>query len=132
MRPVPPWRFAPFRDPAASDVNLCTDSVLPGSIAPGPVTLRAGFVATSLQHSMNINVWNTGWGRSLPYLQRNSSILTGLTCLPALPSYRGLHLVYAAWESPRQKPRRSPPKTHSIHLFPAALMGFLQYNCAPR
>jgi hypothetical protein len=53
MLPVPPWRFAPFRAPAAFDVNLCTDSVLPRSVAPGPVTPRLGFVATSLPHSLN-------------------------------------------------------------------------------
>ena len=49
MLPVPPWRFAPFRAPAAFDVNLCTDSVLPGSFVPGPVTPRLELVATSLR-----------------------------------------------------------------------------------
>jgi hypothetical protein len=56
MLPVPPWRFAPFRAPAALDLNLCTDSVLPRSILhPVPVTPRLGFVATSLPHSLNLN-----------------------------------------------------------------------------
>jgi hypothetical protein len=32
MLPVPLWRIAPFRAPAAFDVNLCTDSVLPESL----------------------------------------------------------------------------------------------------
>jgi len=63
MLQVPPWRCTPFGDPAAFDENLCTDSVLPGSFAPGPVTPRLGFVATSLRIPYN---WKTGWGRSLP------------------------------------------------------------------
>jgi hypothetical protein len=69
MPPVPPWRFAPFRAPAAIDMNLCTDSVLPGSIRPVPVALRLGFVATSLLHSWNLSFWNVGWGRSPPLLR---------------------------------------------------------------
>jgi hypothetical protein len=68
MRQVPPWHIAPFGAPAAFDVNLCTDSVLPGSL--DPVRLRyAGLVATSLLHSLDY--WNAGWGRSLP-LHRNA------------------------------------------------------------
>jgi hypothetical protein len=66
MQPVPPWRFAPFRAPAEFDVNLCTDSVLPGCFAPGPVTPRLGFCGHFSPHSVNRNNWNTGWGRSLP------------------------------------------------------------------
>jgi hypothetical protein len=67
MLPVPPWHFMPFGAPTAFDVNLCTDSVLPRSIAPGPVTLRLGFVATSLPHSIkNCYIRNAEWGRSLP------------------------------------------------------------------
>jgi hypothetical protein len=54
MLPVPLWRLAPFWAPAAFDVNLCTDSVLPESVAPGPVTPCLGFVATSLPHSWSL------------------------------------------------------------------------------
>jgi hypothetical protein len=53
MPPVPPWRLAPFGAPAAFDVNLCTDSVLPGSFVPGPVTPRLELVATSLRIPFN-------------------------------------------------------------------------------
>jgi len=42
MLRIPPWRVAPFWVPAAFDVNLCTDSVLPESI--DPVRLRRAWV----------------------------------------------------------------------------------------
>jgi hypothetical protein len=42
MRPVPLWRLAPFRDPVAFDMNLCTDSVLPGLLH------RSGYAASEL------------------------------------------------------------------------------------
>jgi len=84
----PPWRIAPFRAPAF-DMNLCTDSVLPGSIRPVPVALRLGFVATSLLHSWNFSFRNVGWGRSLPLLHSAIFNPDRLDCLPsrlALPS----------------------------------------------
>lgn len=131
MLPVPPWRLAPFGAPAAFDVNLCTDSVLPGSLAPGPVTLRLGFVATSLRHSMKLEYW---MGPFPALTTPRNSILTDLQLpfWPAVPSLRGLHLVYAAWEFSGRKPRLLPPKTHSLRLFAASLLGFLQKNCVPR
>ncbi len=52
MLPVPPWHIAPFGAPAAFDVNLCTDSVLPRSIDPVRLRYAWGFVATSLPHSV--------------------------------------------------------------------------------
>ncbi len=126
MRPVPLWRFAPFRAPAAFDMNLCTDSVLPRSIAPGPVTPRLGFVATSLLHSLEIQSLKCRMGPFPARTPRNSLILTGLiTCSPATPSHRGFHLVCAAG-IPRRKPRLSLSKTHSLHLIPADFTGFLQ------
>lgn len=54
MRPVPLWRFAPFRAPAAFDVNLCTDSVLPGTIAP--VRLRCAWVLWPLLSGIPLEI----------------------------------------------------------------------------
>ena len=78
----PPWRIAPFRAPAI-DVNLCTDSVLPGAIRPVPVALRLGFVATSLPHSWNFSFRNVGWGRSLPMLHSAIFNPDRLDCPPS-------------------------------------------------
>jgi hypothetical protein len=65
MLPVPVWRFAPFRVPAAFDVNLCTDSVLPESVAPG--RLRCVWVLWPLLSRIpEMFSWNAEWGRSLP------------------------------------------------------------------
>jgi len=90
MPPVPPWRFAPFRLPAAFDVNLCTDSVLPGSLAPGPVTPRL-WVLWPLLSSIPLQLFLECRMGPFPALapRRNSSILTGLIALLAgfaLPS----------------------------------------------
>jgi len=52
MLQVPPWRFAPFGVPAAFDVNLCTDSVLPGSVAPGLGYAAPGFCGHFSPHSV--------------------------------------------------------------------------------
>lgn len=76
MLQVPTWRCAPFEAPAAFDENLCTDSVLPGSFAPGPVTPRLGFVATSLRYSLVLENW-MGPFPALTTLR--NSILTGLS-----------------------------------------------------
>ena len=90
MPPVPPWRFAPFRAPAAFDVNLCTDSVLPGTIAP--VRLRCAWVLWPLHSGIPATFQFLEY-RMGPFpalaTQRHSSILTGLiTSLAgfALPS----------------------------------------------
>jgi hypothetical protein len=82
MPSEPPWRIAPCRAPAI-DMNLCTDSVLPGSIRPVPVALRLGFVATSLPHSWNFSFRNVGWGRSLPLLHSAIFNPDRLDCLPS-------------------------------------------------
>ncbi len=79
MPPDPPWRFAPFGAPAAFDVNLCTDSVLPGIIAP--VRLRCAWVLWPL-HSRIPATFQFLEYRMGPFpalaTQRHSSILTGL------------------------------------------------------
>jgi hypothetical protein len=79
MPPVPPWRFAPFRAPAASDVNLCTDSVLPGVIVP--VRLRCAWVLWPLLSRIPFNFQLLEY-RMVPFptlaSQRHSSFLTGL------------------------------------------------------
>jgi hypothetical protein len=79
MPPVPPWRFAPFRAPAAFDVNLCTDSVLPGTIAP--VRLRCAWVLWPLLSCIpckfRLLEYRMGPFPALAS-QRHSSILTGL------------------------------------------------------
>jgi hypothetical protein len=91
MLQVPPWRFAPFGVPAAFDVNLCTDSVLPGSVAPGPVTLRLGFVATSLRIPWSLLVPEYWMGPFPALTTPRNSILTGpeMPFWPAVPSFEG-------------------------------------------
>lgn len=63
--------------------------------------------------------------------QRNSSILTGLIALLAgfaLPLRASSRV--SGWEFSRRKPRRSPPKTHSLRLIPASLLGFCKRLCS--
>jgi hypothetical protein len=130
MAPVPLWRFAPFRAPAAFDVNLCTDSVLPGTIAP--VRLRCAWVLWPLLSSIPYK-FQTLEFRMGPFptlaSQQHSSILTGLIAsLAGFALLRGLHLVCAAGEIPGRKPRLLPPKTHCLRLLPAVSWDFAKKN----
>jgi hypothetical protein len=96
MLPVPPWRFAPFRAPAAFDVNQCTNSVLPGSIAPRSGLRRVWVLwplLSGIPWKLQLLEYQMG---PFPTLapQRNSSILTDLNALlagfalPSRASYR--------------------------------------------
>ncbi len=127
MRPVPLWRFAPFRAPAAIDVNLCTDSVLPRSVAPGLGYAALGFCGHfSPAFPGDFNPWSAEWGRSLP---KRCAILNpdrpDNLARRLCPHIEGF-ISCMRREFPRRKPRRSPPKTHSLHLVPVDFTGFLQ------
>jgi hypothetical protein len=113
-RPVPPWRFAPFGAPAAFDVNLCTDSVLPGVIAP--VRLRCAWVLWPhlSGNPCNVQLLEFRMG-PFPALasQRHSSILTGLFCLTCrlCPPPEGVISCRRPGKSPAESPgdhRRRP------------------------
>jgi hypothetical protein len=131
MRPVALWRCAPFRAPAAFDVNLCTDSVLPGTIAP--VRLRCAWVLWPLLSGIPFS-WKLRMG-PFPALasQRHSSILTGLIASlagSALPSRASSRV--GGLGTPRPK---APAITAEDPLPPPSsggLLGFLRKNCAPR
>jgi hypothetical protein len=134
MPPVPPWRFAPFRAPAAFDVNLCTDSVLPGMFVP--VRLRCAWVLWPLLSCIPCRFKHLEYRMGpFPALasQRHSSILTGLFAslagfaLPSRASSRvgGLGI-------PRPK---APAITAEDPLPPpcsGGAPGILQKKCAPR
>jgi hypothetical protein len=83
MRPVPLWRFAPFRAPAAIDVNLCTDSVLPRSVAPGLGYAASGFCGHFSPAFLEISIHGVPNGAvPCPYTAQ-FLILTGLITLLA-------------------------------------------------
>ena len=90
MPPAPPWRLAPFRAPAAFDVNLCTDSVPPEDSSP--VRLRYAWVLWPLLSRIPCKFQLLEYRMGpFPALrsQRNSSFLTGLNVFIAgfaLPS----------------------------------------------
>ncbi len=132
MLPVPLWRFAPFRARAAFDVNLCTDSVLPESVEPGPVTPRLGFVATSLRNSENsiLECWMGPFPALAPL--RNSSFLTGdcLTCR-LCPPIEGF-ISCKRLGNPRRKPRRITAEDPFPPPVSGGSPGILQKDYVPR
>jgi hypothetical protein len=110
MPPVPLWRFSPFRAPAAFDVNLCTDSVLPGIIVP--VRLRCAWVLWPLLSCIPCKFWLLEYRMGpFPALvsQRHSSILTGL-----IASLAGFALPSRAFISCR-RPGNSPAESPGDH-----------------
>jgi hypothetical protein len=134
MAPVPPWRFAPFRVPAAFDVNLCTDSVLPGTIAP--VRLRCAWVLWPLLSGIpckfRLSEYRMGPFPALAS-QRHSSILTGLIASLAgfaLPSRASSRV--GGLGTPRPK---APAITAEDPLPPPSsggLLGFCKKICSAR
>ena len=110
MAPVPPWRFAPFRAPAAFDMNLCTDSVLPGTFAP--VRLRCAWVLWPLLSCIpcrfQLSEYRMGPFPALAS-QRHSSILTGL-----IASLAGFALPIEGFISCR-RPGNSPAESPGDH-----------------
>jgi hypothetical protein len=134
MPPVPLWRLAPFRVPASFDVNLCTDSVLPGTVAP--VRLRCAWVLWPLLSRIPCKFQLSEY-RMGPFpthaSQRNSSILTGLLAsLAGFAPLRGLHLVVRPRKLPGRKPRRSAPRTHCLRQMFRRLSWDFARTCAPR
>jgi hypothetical protein len=128
----PPWRIAPFRAPAI-DVNLCTDSVLPGSICP--VRLRYDWVLWPLLSCIpEPQAFGMLDGAvPCPCFAAQSSILTGLFAF------------LAGFALPSRAPSRvsglgiPPPKAPAITaedpFHPPACggsPGILQKNCLPR